>query len=144
MSERICEWCREQPARKHRRLCVRCLRSGVTVGNLGATPARLVPAGQYSWHAQAACRNSDPDLWWPPEGTDIRTVEGRRLVATAVRICQSCPVRKTCLDQALKNSEPDGIWGGLTYHQRRDLQTKRGNAARQALQVVAALAGAAT
>ena len=39
----------------------------------------------------------------------------------AKAICASCVVKEECLQMALDNDEKWGIWGGLTYPQRRKL-----------------------
>lgn len=44
----------------------------------------------------------------------------------AKSICRSCPVRERCLDYALDNREPYGIWGALTERERRKLLAKKG------------------
>jgi WhiB family redox-sensing transcriptional regulator len=36
-------------------------------------------------------------------------------------VCHTCPVRRECLDFALRIREPYGIWGGLNEIERRDL-----------------------
>jgi WhiB family redox-sensing transcriptional regulator len=39
--------------------------------------------------------------------------------AAAKRICADCPVRRECLEYALRVREPFGIWGGLNESERR-------------------------
>jgi len=34
-------------------------------------------------------------------------------------VCASCPVRRDCLNFALRIREPHGIWGGLNEIERR-------------------------
>lgn len=41
-------------------------------------------------------------------------------IAKAKQLCQSCPVRRECLDLALTNQERFGIWGGLDEKQMRN------------------------
>jgi len=43
----------------------------------------------------------------------------------AKEICQSCAVRKDCLDYALSIREPHGIWGGLNEVERKHLMAQR-------------------
>jgi Transcription factor WhiB. len=64
------------------------------------------------WTASALCAQADPDLWFPDKGG---------FPAEAKRICGRCPVRDECLAQALRDGEKHGIWGGLTYEERRAL-----------------------
>jgi WhiB family transcriptional regulator, redox-sensing transcriptional regulator len=64
------------------------------------------------WGQQAACasRCFDPDSWFAPADDE------RQMVARDV--CSTCPVRRSCLAQALVVNEPDGIWGGFDETER--------------------------
>lgn len=68
------------------------------------------------WRHDAACRDMDPELFFP--GTGVSPEE-------ALAVCARCPVRKDCLDWALKAPEKDGVWGGTTARQRRDQKMYR-------------------
>lgn len=69
---------------------------------------------------QAACRR-------PGIPTSLFYSEAPRAIAQAKSICAKCPVRELCLEDALENREPCGVWGGelfrnghvLTHRQRR-------------------------
>lgn len=61
------------------------------------------------WAAFAACRDRDPDVFFP------LSEEGER---EAIRVCSGCPVRVECLEFALEANVRFGIWGGLTEKQR--------------------------
>ena len=74
------------------------------------------------WQADAACRNSDPELFFP-DG-DVRFA--RAQVKTAKLICRGCPVSATCLSWAPASGQEAGIWGGLTEEERRRLHRGRG------------------
>lgn len=37
----------------------------------------------------------------------------------AKKICESCPVKKQCLDFALENEEMHGVWGATSERTRR-------------------------
>jgi WhiB family redox-sensing transcriptional regulator len=69
------------------------------------------------WWEVAACRDRDPELFFPvsamPSAADARK---------AKLICASCPVRPQCLDFALRHAQEQGIWGGLTESERRVLR----------------------
>jgi len=67
-----------------------------------------------SWRTQAACLDRDPSLFFLEKG-DNQT--GRTRAAKA--ICATCPVRVECLDYAVSLRLMYGVWGGLTYTQRR-------------------------
>jgi WhiB family transcriptional regulator, redox-sensing transcriptional regulator len=66
------------------------------------------------WRADSACRNADPDLFFPVAGGTVAS----RQVAKAQKICASCPVKKQCLEFAMRTHEPAGIWGGTTPEDR--------------------------
>lgn len=77
-------------------------------------PLRLVRDGE--WLDRAACANEDVSLFYDH---DRETFDGRQSrVLIAKSICESCPVRKECLETAIANEEPYGIWGGFTPHER--------------------------
>ncbi len=81
-------------------------------------PARtLLPVvdGGQEWRDRAACRLSDPALFYAEKGENPAVAEARR-------ICAGCPVKGPCLDFALATREQHGIWGGLTRNERRDLR----------------------
>jgi WhiB family redox-sensing transcriptional regulator len=60
----------------------------------------------------AACREVDPELFYPEAG---QIGQNR----AAKRICANCPVKDACLAHALKTREPFGIWGGKSVVERR-------------------------
>jgi WhiB family transcriptional regulator, redox-sensing transcriptional regulator len=71
-------------------------------------------AGRADWRDGAACRDQDPELFFP-EGTAGPALSQAE---QAKRICQSCPVRRPCLRFALGYALGFGIWGGTTGAER--------------------------
>uniref|UniRef100_A0AAU2VHU8 Transcriptional regulator WhiB n=1 Tax=Streptomyces sp. NBC_00008 TaxID=2903610 RepID=A0AAU2VHU8_9ACTN len=73
-----------------------------------------------NWRERAACRDEDPDLFFPIGTT------GPALVQTedAKAVCHGCPVRAECLRWALENSQDTGVWGGLDEAERRALKRR--------------------
>ncbi len=69
------------------------------------------------WRDDAACR-SLADRYFDPWDSDDKDIEPN---ATAKQICGTCPVRRTCLIEAIARKEPYGTWGGLTLKQRKKL-----------------------
>lgn len=65
-----------------------------------------------TWMTAGRCRDHDPDVFF---------VRGAAQAKRAIRICEPCPVRETCLQYALDNAIDFGVWGGLTERQRRRL-----------------------
>jgi WhiB family transcriptional regulator, redox-sensing transcriptional regulator len=47
-------------------------------------------------------------------------------IATAKRMCARCPVMAECLEEAIVNQEPWGVWGGQLFLNGRMLTVKRG------------------
>ncbi|MFJ1896165.1 MULTISPECIES: WhiB family transcriptional regulator [unclassified Streptomyces] len=73
-----------------------------------------------NWRERAACREEDPDLFFPIGTT------GPALVQTedAKAVCRGCPVRAECLRWALENGQDTGVWGGLGEDERRALKRR--------------------
>lgn len=87
---------------------------------------RKVPA-QGDWALRAACALS-PDA---PEETVALVDEiffpkrgGNAIRARA--ICADCPVQTECLEYSLSFGHLDGVWGGHTERERRDLRARLG------------------
>jgi len=89
----------------------------MTTSTAAATPVRH---HWPDWHDYAACRDADPDLFFP-DG-DFRSA--RAQVKAAKLICRGCPVRTMCLSWALASGQEHGIWGGLTEDERRWLHRR--------------------
>ncbi|MFD5057906.1 MULTISPECIES: WhiB family transcriptional regulator [unclassified Streptomyces] len=73
-----------------------------------------------NWRMQAACRDEDPDLFFPIGST------GPALVQTeeAKAVCGGCPVREPCLEWAMEHGQDSGVWGGLGEAERRALKRR--------------------
>ena len=86
----------------------------------------------YNWRNEAACRNSDPDLFFPKETPHSKrrsyvrvTVENER---KAKEICGSCSVLEECLTEAMVIGPKLGWYGilaGLTAKERKQLHDER-------------------
>jgi WhiB family redox-sensing transcriptional regulator len=74
--------------------------------------------GPANWRDEAACRDVDPDLFFPigPTGSGLRQVD------EAKRICRTCPAQAQCLAWALDHGVTDGVWGGTTEDERRAIR----------------------
>lgn len=72
-----------------------------------------------NWREHAACRDADPDLFFPvgTAGNSLRQVD------EAKRICHRCPAQNQCLAWALENGITDGVWGGTTENERRAIRS---------------------
>lgn len=74
--------------------------------------------GRPDWHAQAACRGH-PQLFFPGAGDSTATTR------EALQMCDTCPVRRPCLDFALADPHLVGIWAGTNPAERRRLRKER-------------------
>ena len=81
------------------------------------------------WRAAAACLSADPDMFFPV--ATGAPAEGE--ISRALRICARCPVRKQCLDFAVRTGETQGIWGGTTPEQRTRTRRSRARVRQRAL-----------
>lgn len=81
-----------------------------------------------NWRLSASCRYDDPELWFPTSWT---SASGKAQAAEAVRICNACPARQQCLDQAIDMEggrtadNRFGIRGGLTPNERLRVYRRR-------------------
>lgn len=72
--------------------------------------------------SKAACREYDPELWFPASDSGW----GAAQATQAKAVCAACPVIDACLDWALEHSVEHGIWGGTTEGERRGIRRSRG------------------
>jgi WhiB family redox-sensing transcriptional regulator len=71
-----------------------------------------------AWRGRSACRDSDPDVFFPI-GTTGPALEQ---IETARRICTACLVTDECLEFALATNQEAGILGGTTEEERRKIR----------------------
>ncbi len=75
------------------------------------TPDLLL--GRPSWHTDALCRGQGAALF----------VRGAKADYGRLReVCAVCPVREECLEVALADPELQGLWGGATDAERRQMR----------------------
>ena len=73
------------------------------------------------WRAVAACREADPDLFFPvgTTGAALRQIEAAKTV------CRSCPSLDACLEFALSTGQDAGVWGATSEEERRAIRRAR-------------------
>ena len=79
------------------------------------------------WRDVAACRDTDPDLFFPV-GTTGPAIEQ---IANAKAVCAECEVSEPCLEFALNTNQDSGIWGGTSEEERRQIRRRRAAARRR-------------
>ena len=80
--------------------------------------------GSEAWMANAACRDTDPDLFFPNGTTGLAADQ----IENAKAICRGCIAQLACLEYALNTREENGIWGGTTEEERRKILRSRRSA----------------
>jgi len=70
------------------------------------------------WRRVSACRDTDPDLFFPV-GTTGPAIEQ---IENAKAVCDSCEAQTECLEYALATNQDSGIWGGTSEEERRKLR----------------------
>jgi WhiB family redox-sensing transcriptional regulator len=68
--------------------------------------------------SNAACREVDPELFFPISGNGLGLVQ----IDEAKAVCRRCPVMTRCLEWALAAGHVDGVWGGTTEGERREMR----------------------
>jgi WhiB family redox-sensing transcriptional regulator len=84
-------------------------------------PPRPAPSGSPDWRDEAACRNADPELFFPIGNAGPPLLQLDR----AKQVCAGCTVRTPCLEWALASGQEAGVWGGTTEDERRTLRRTR-------------------
>lgn len=79
--------------------------------------------GPGRWAAWGACRDQDPDLFFPVGAAGPAMAQ----IARAKAVCGRCPVRSSCLGYALAAGQDCGVWGGTTAEERRALRSRAGH-----------------
>lgn len=78
------------------------------------------------WTVSALCAQVDAELFFPPDG--MRGEKLEQWEHDARQICRECPVRRECLDEAMRREKGKGrayrhgMWGGLTPEERISLE----------------------
>jgi len=85
----------------------------------GIRPVQVaVPTRRDDWQKDGRCVGMDPGIFFPSSGQNA---------ARAKAICAMCMVREDCLEHALEQPEPFGVWGGLSERERHAiLRARRG------------------
>ena len=69
----------------------------------------------FDWRAKAACRDKDPELFFPVGNTGAAYQQ----IEEAKAVCRTCKVIDACLKCALDTNQDYGVWGGLSEDERR-------------------------
>ena len=72
------------------------------------------------WRHQSACRDEDPELFFPIGNTGPALTQ----IEEAKKVCNRCVVKDACLAWALESGQDAGVWGGLSEDERRALKRR--------------------
>jgi WhiB family transcriptional regulator, redox-sensing transcriptional regulator len=75
---------------------------------------------QMDWRHVAACREEDPELFFPIGTTGPALLQ----IEQAKGVCGRCTVVDDCLEWALESGQDSGVWGGLSEDERRALKRR--------------------
>jgi len=71
--------------------------------------------GLYAWMDDAACKGQPLQAFFYESSEALTELPG-------VSICKTCTVRAECLAYAVEKDITHGVFGGLTYFQRRNIK----------------------
>ena len=72
------------------------------------------------WRHRAACRDEDPELFFPIGNTGPALLQ----IEEARAVCRRCDVVDTCLQWALESGPDAGVWGAMSADERRALKRR--------------------
>jgi WhiB family transcriptional regulator, redox-sensing transcriptional regulator len=101
----------DRPARQGLRsaTCGPCMTAAAHRAAALESPAGDMPG---PWLFDGLCTQVDTDLFFPEKGGSTREAKA---------VCQRCPVIVECRDWAVQTQQRHGIWGGLTWAERKAL-----------------------
>jgi WhiB family transcriptional regulator, redox-sensing transcriptional regulator len=85
---------------------------------MATTFSRIFDWDDNRWRNRAACRDSDPDVFFPVGSTGVAA----EAIKVAKDLCGTCLVRTQCLAFALETNQEAGVWGGASEDERRQLR----------------------
>ena len=85
---------------------------------MALTWSRSIDWDTGDWRELAACRDTDPDLFFPvgTTGPALQQIDAAKVV------CGQCEAQGPCLEFALATNQESGVWGGTSEEERRRLR----------------------
>jgi WhiB family redox-sensing transcriptional regulator len=90
------------------------------VTTLGFGPDAIGGVDRMDWRHDAACRDVDPELFFPIGNTGPALLQ----IDEAKQVCRRCPAIEGCLQWALESGQDAGVWGGMSEDERRALKRR--------------------
>ncbi|MEY2567524.1 MAG: WhiB family transcriptional regulator, redox-sensing transcriptional regulator [Actinomycetota bacterium] len=85
---------------------------------MALTWSRSIDWDEEDWRDHAACRDTEPDLFFPV-GTTGPALEQ---IEAAKAVCRMCDSQAPCLEFALATNQESGVWGATSEEERRKLR----------------------
>lgn len=85
---------------------------------MALTWSRNIDWDAASWREHAACKDTDPDLFFPVGSTGPALEQ----IEAAKAVCNACEAKAPCLEFALATNQESGVWGGTSEEERRRLR----------------------
>ncbi|MDQ1374110.1 MAG: WhiB family transcriptional regulator, redox-sensing transcriptional regulator [Actinomycetota bacterium] len=85
---------------------------------MALTWSRTIDWDVEDWRDHAACRDTEPDLFFPV-GTTGPALEQ---IEAAKAVCRMCDSQAPCLEFALATNQESGVWGATSEEERRKLR----------------------
>jgi WhiB family transcriptional regulator, redox-sensing transcriptional regulator len=83
-------------------------------------PLRREGVDIMDWRHIAACREVDPELFFPIGNSGPALLQ----IEEAKQVCRRCTVLDECLRWAIDSGQDAGVWGGMSEDERRALKRR--------------------
>ncbi len=93
-------------------------RQGAQGGEVALTWSRSIEWDIDDWRGDAACRDTEPDLFFPIGSTGPALEQ----IEAAKAVCNACAAQEQCLEFALETNQESGVWGATSEEERRKLR----------------------
>jgi WhiB family redox-sensing transcriptional regulator len=97
---------------------VKFFTSHILEAAVALTWSRSIDWDVEDWRDRAACRDTEPDLFFPI-GTTGPALEQ---IEAAKAVCRMCEAQPACLEFALATNQESGVWGATSEEERRRLR----------------------
>jgi WhiB family transcriptional regulator, redox-sensing transcriptional regulator len=87
---------------------------------LPPVPGRREGVDIMDWRHEAACREVDPELFFPIGNSGPALLQ----IEEAKQVCRRCSVMDECLRWAIESGQDAGVWGGMGEDERRALKRR--------------------
>lgn len=84
-------------------------------GRTDDQPLRREGVDSMDWRHIAACREVDPELFFPIGNSGPALLQ----IEEAKQVCRRCTVVDECLRWAIDSGQDAGVWGGMSEDERR-------------------------